>query len=344
MGKVTLGILCAGAAAVAIVTAFSFMQVRPETQSQNANTDIVNVRSDADSAVAKTGDQLRDAAMTAYQAGQLFAPAGENAIELYLSALAQNPNDFGAREAILELIPPAASALEAAINVADPGEIERLSLILSKADPSSTRTTALIARGRTQIAANDAAKIRLASTLQMNTANAQQATLQTAEPVAVALPAPAAPALPAAIVATPANANSVEESDPVPAEPPVKAVASAPKAPAPTLASLGAPTIQTSIANRSIGDIVEARVIKSLPPMFPAEAKRRKASGWVDLKLQIDATGRVTDAAVIASKPGRIFDAEAKRAVMRWQFSPKMVDSTAVESTVNQRITFKPES
>ncbi len=333
VGKVSLGLVCAGAAAISMVAAYGFLQVRPEVASQNANTQIKPLASLAGSKAEKSSDELREDAMQAYQAGQLFAPAGNNAIELYLRALSQNPSDFGAKEAVFELIPAATLALEAAINAGNSIEIERLSGLLVQADPSSTRIGALVLRGRAQIAAGIAAEELASTTLP--------------EP-RVTVDAPVAAAVRSPETVETVIANAVAPSEAVANEPRALPVAVTPviaSAPAPVLASLSPSTsLQAPVARAARGEIVDARVIKSSPPMFPVEAKRRKATGWVDLKLQVDASGKVTDAVVVESMPGRIFDAEAKRAVMRWRFSPKTVDSKAVASTVNQRITFKPET
>ena len=336
VGKVSLGLVCAGAAVISMVAAYGFLQVRPEAVSQNANTQIKPLTSLADAKADKSSDELREDAMHAYQTGQLFAPAGNNAIELYLRAMAQNPDDFGAKEAVFELIPAATLALESAINTADATEIERLASLLVSADPSSTRIAALAMRGRAQIAAATAA----AESSKM----AMQAPSMPVDfPIAVSQSLPGVSEIAPTNAATPSVAV-VEELQELPIAPRIMATPAIAKATAPVLASLSPSTALPALAARTArGEIVDARVIKSSPPMFPTEAKRRKTTGWVDLKLQIDASGKVIDAAVVQSMPGRIFDAEAKRAVMRWRFSPKTVDSKAVASTVNQRITFKPE-
>jgi periplasmic protein TonB len=335
VGKVSLGLVCAGAAVISMVAAYGFLQVRPEVVSQNANTQIKPLASLADSKAEKSSDELREDAMQAYQAGQLFAPAGNNAIELYLRALSQNPNDFGSKEAVFELIPAATLALETAINAGNSVEIERLSGLLLQADPSSTRIGALALRGRAQIAAGIAAA-ELASTA------LPEPRVTVDAPVAAAVRSPEAVET---VIASAAPSEAVaNEPRVLPAASPVAVTPVIASAPAPVLASLSpSASLQAPVARAARGEVVDARVIKSSPPMFPVEAKRRKSTGWVDLKLQVDASGKVTDAVVVESMPGRIFDAEAKRAVMRWRFSPKTVDSKAVASTVNQRITFKPE-
>jgi TonB family protein len=255
-----------------------------------------------------------------------------------LSALVQDPNDFGAKEAIFELIPPATQALEAAISAKNSGEIERLAQLLLQADPSSTRTVALLERRRAQVNQEQAIALAEASSAASTAPGDTTAELLARTGQAAAMPASQA---------SESVLASVAEAAPTPA--PGSQTPSAPSMPAPALASVGTTVslqpIETAVQSAApTSQIVDARVIKSASPIFPAEARRRKVTGWVDLKLQIDASGRVTGAAVVGSQPGRIFDAEAKRAVMRWRFSPKTVDSKAVASTVNQRITFNPET
>lgn len=337
LGRVSLGLLCAAGLVIVVSAAFGFNRMRPESTQQNANTKIAPIPSASDTAASKTADQLREEAMQAYQQGQLFAPAGSNALEIYLSALAQDPKDFGAKEAIFELIPAATQALETAISAGNSAEIERLAQLLLQADPSSTRIVALLERRRAQVNLEQAAGLSATPAV----AAVAAAGVTQAEALASASQPIALPVTQASQIAAAAFAQTTS---------PAKLQAQrTPNMPAPVLASIAASPSQQAIESAvesvaPLGQIVDVRVIKSSPPTFPAEARRRKVTGWVDLKLQIDASGRVTGAAVVGSQPGRIFDAEAKRAVMRWRFSPKTVDSKAVASSVNQRITFNPDS
>jgi len=82
------------------------------------------------------------------------------------------------------------------------------------------------------------------------------------------------------------------------------------------------------------------RIIKRIPPVYPARALLRKTEGWVKLQLLIDTAGEVSDARVLESHPAGIFDAAALKAVRRWRFQPPTVidDSSAVRLT--QKIEF----
>ena len=50
--------------------------------------------------------------------------------------------------------------------------------------------------------------------------------------------------------------------------------------------------------------------------------------------------GSVRDPQVIDSKPPRVFDREAIRAILRWKFKPRVIDGTAVSRRAVQTIDF----
>jgi protein TonB len=52
--------------------------------------------------------------------------------------------------------------------------------------------------------------------------------------------------------------------------------------------------------------------------------------GWVKLSFTIDEVGGVVDVEVIDAEPKRLFDREAKRALSRWKYKPKVVDGKPV--------------
>jgi len=91
-------------------------------------------------------------AMSAYSAGKLVAPAGENAFEYYLAALQSKPSDVGAQEAIMELVPVAMTALESAMAANTTADVERLIPLLERADPGAARVVALKQRWQANVA------------------------------------------------------------------------------------------------------------------------------------------------------------------------------------------------
>jgi len=74
----------------------------------------------------------------------------------------------------------------------------------------------------------------------------------------------------------------------------------------------------------------EATPIVRINPRYPPAAARDGIQGWVQLRFTIDETGGVTDVEVIDSEPRRVFDQEARRALLRWKYKPKVVDGKAV--------------
>ena len=51
--------------------------------------------------------------------------------------------------------------------------------------------------------------------------------------------------------------------------------------------------------------------------------------------------GSVSSPKVIDSKPPRVFDSSALRAIKKWKFKPKVVNGVAVEQAGSQIIEFK---
>ena len=65
------------------------------------------------------------------------------------------------------------------------------------------------------------------------------------------------------------------------------------------------------------------KVIKKVPPEFPAEAAKKGISaGSVKAKLTIDADGKVSDVEIVEAEPKRVFDRAVKSALMEWKFEP----------------------
>ncbi len=286
-------------------------------------------------------------AMQAYSAGNLVRPAGANSLEHYLAALQSSPADSGVREAVLELVPVAMTALESAMatvvaNDADRlAEVDRLFALLERADPSAARLTALKRRWQaSQVVPTGLASMILTGAPAMSASATPRQLLSE-------VPSAKVPSLALELqnTATPTpetNASKIIDAPAarrlaslVPAQPRVAEAAAANAKQRETL-----PTLDERSASR----VVEARPINTSRVNFPKQARRQKIEGWVDLEVRVDANGRVTAASVIGAQPQKIFDIEARRAVMRWRFSPKLVDDQPVPSVLRQRIKFSLNS
>jgi len=92
-----------------------------------------------------------------------------------------------------------------------------------------------------------------------------------------------------------------------------------------------------SVDKTEEGDIIPIVVIR---PMYPREAAMKGQEGWVKVEFTITAIGTVKNPRVIDSKPPRVFNREAIRAILKWKFKPRVVDGVAVDRSATQIIDF----
>ncbi len=93
------------------------------------------------------------------------------------------------------------------------------------------------------------------------------------------------------------------------------------------------PGVQLAGANAGIsapgagfGRDGDATPIVRIEPKYPIQAARDGKEGWVRLSFTINEIGGVEDVEVLESDPKRVFDKEAKRALRKWKYKPKVVD------------------
>lgn len=67
-----------------------------------------------------------------------------------------------------------------------------------------------------------------------------------------------------------------------------------------------------------------------IEPQYPRKAAMQGIEGWVVLKFDITTLGTVANVSIIDAKPKRIFDMNAKRAVLKWKYKPQMEDGKPV--------------
>lgn len=88
------------------------------------------------------------------------------------------------------------------------------------------------------------------------------------------------------------------------------------------------------------GDIIP---IVRINPIYPREAAMKGIEGWVKIEFTITEVGTVKSPKVIDSKPARVFNREAVRAILKWKFKPRVIDGVAVERRATQTIDFTLE-
>jgi protein TonB len=77
----------------------------------------------------------------------------------------------------------------------------------------------------------------------------------------------------------------------------------------------------------------DATPIVRIEPKYPIQAARDGKEGYVILSFSINKIGGVEDVNVIEAKPKRVFDKEAKRALRKWKYKPKVVEGKPLVQT-----------
>ncbi len=82
----------------------------------------------------------------------------------------------------------------------------------------------------------------------------------------------------------------------------------------------------------SYGKEVQSAIpIVRIEPRYPRAALQTGTEGWVNLTFDISETGAVTNVSVLEAQPKKVFNREAKRAVSKWKYRPKVINGKSVE-------------
>lgn len=274
--------------------------------------------------VAEPAQNL-ELARNALKLGQLVAPPGDNAIEYYLLVLDQDEKNVAARQALLELIPPAASAVEGSIASGDIDNAEYQIALLKRMGVSELRVAPLRTALQRQ---RDARERALAAQSEPVPVPRDTAPAPPQAPPSIEPPRPTV--APTAVVPPPLAASA----------PPAAGAAISPPSPAPDReAPVAAPTPAPS---NPIASVIEEPVqVVDVAPAYPPNAKRQRIEGRVVLEFTITSDGRVEDIEVVGSEPPNIFDREAIRAAQRWRFTPRKIDGVPTTGRGRKALTFR---
>ena len=254
---------------------------------------------------------LLAAGNTAINQQKLVSPKGDNAFEYYEKALEKDPKNQAAQDALREQFPFGANAVETAIGQNDFDEAQREIGLLAKADPGNYTLKIL----NSKLDAAKKQQQRLAD--QKAKQAAELAARQAAEAKAAAAKA---------------------ASTPPPAPPPVqKPVVQTQPAPAPVQP---APKPTPPPAPQPTGETRAAQVVSPAAPEYPIQAARNHQSGFATVEFTVNPDGSVSNAHVISSNPGGVFNNAAIQAVSRSKFKPALKDGQPVASTLQRRIDF----
>ncbi|MDT3705712.1 MAG: energy transducer TonB [Thiobacillus sp.] len=134
-----------------------------------------------------------------------------------------------------------------------------------------------------------------------------------------------------------ANTPVVSPTDAV-EPPPPPAVTEAPPEPAPLPPAPPAPPEPVTL-----GTELALTCPERSPPAYPPLARRLGETGKVVLRVELDETGHVVRAGVLASSGSHRLDAAALAAVRTWRCNPAQRDGQAVRSVATQPFNFTLE-
>lgn len=87
-----------------------------------------------------------------------------------------------------------------------------------------------------------------------------------------------------------------------------------------------------------------ALAMVQIQPTYPNRAITRGIEGYVVVEFNIDEAGSVVDPRVLISEPSGIFDKAAIKAILRWKYSPKVVNGKEVKVFgIKQKMVFSLE-
>jgi protein TonB len=87
------------------------------------------------------------------------------------------------------------------------------------------------------------------------------------------------------------------------------------------------------------GNIKAPTKVKHVPPVYPAVAQAARVEGTVIIQATISPTGKVADALVLRSNP--LLDAAALEAVRQWEFTPTLLNGSAVAVIMTVTVDFR---
>lgn len=317
---------------IVLAAAAWFLIIEPHQQITQVNKPAVATKSDAVKKAppppadveAMSTSQLLSEASKAIKDKRLLAPEGNNAFEFYLKVLDRRPDNQVAREALRETFPFATNEAEQAINEGNFVEADREIALLAKADPNNYTLTILRSKrdARHKVKAQQK-QDQLAAQQQREQ---QKKTTSATQPQQTAQIKQSGQRLTAQEQADArAEARKQQQAGQVAAQ----------------LAAQQKKQQEQQAADNAKVVIQDAVRTKYVQPIYPASARRMRRVGWVLVKFTVGVDGKVSDAHVVESHPGTVFDRSAIKAVSRWEYKPALRNGTPFVVTMRRRINFK---
>ncbi|MEL1262996.1 energy transducer TonB [Pseudoxanthomonas putridarboris] len=275
---------------------------------------------------------LHQRATQALAEQRMVSPRGDNAVEYYLAARAQDGQDGRAQAALVELQPYLLIAVEQALARGDVPEADRLLGLLSRADPQAPA----LPRLRTTLAGS---RRDLAERAR------REETLAPALAATPALPASPVDAQASVVAASPSPAASDVPFDPPSVVPTPHAVAEDANDVANAAVQTEGPprttTPAASVPAARVAAVRPPRLLQDAAPRYPLPALRAGTEGQAEVAFTIQPDGSVRNVQVVSSTPSGVFDASAVAVAQRWRFEATG-QAHALRRTVLYRLPARP--
>lgn len=252
-----------------------------------------------------SADVLRARAQTASAAGQLFAPAQDNAFEWHILAVEKDPSASLSKNALSDLFPYAVLHVEQRLAANDIDDAQRVIALMKRADVDAPALPRLERAVVARVESADREAAQLIAREEKVEADRERAAAEAAR-AAQAPPTPT-PTPTETTQAPPPAATREPTPPPVEPTPPPQTTQAPPPRPAAPPPSSAPPALKVS---------------RSVTPKMPREAVRGRISGSVTVEFTVGANGRVTEASVVSSDPRGTFDREALEAMRQFRFEP----------------------
>ena len=328
-------------------------------------------------------DELLAQAREQRDAGQLYAPAGDNALQTFAGAIAASPaNDNLAAEfadtvaqtltigeaAMLEGRTADAAAVLNAVTAADPAN-PRLPFLSQQLSEMQFRhyldtARAAILDSRYEDAASaiaaaralhpvDASNIDLVAAQLGNARRAEQTDIASTTVLEARAAIDAGRFETAELLLR--EARNIDASNPEVAAA-ERALANARQRvaeqhaaaeqdrPAAMNPAAGSDDIAADAADTAVPVAISTLTrTRYVAPRYPRSAERRRLSGWVDMVFTVQVNGSVAAIEVRDSEPGEVFVNAAVKAVEQWEFEPIIENDRYVEKRAGLRMLFTLE-
>jgi len=96
--------------------------------------------------------------------------------------------------------------------------------------------------------------------------------------------------------------------------------------------------LEMSLPQPTSRDVVLLRFVK---PVYPPQSIAEGTEGVVEFRVHVTERGRVARAWILSSDVDGRMELAARRALQQWRFRPHLIEGTAVDFLVDQRIRFR---